>query len=489
MTKPKIALLIGRFQPFHFGHLYLIKKALAVSNHLIIGIGSSNRTDVKNPLSWGERKKMLKRAINKEKLDGKIKKIIPLRDFFNDKKWLNNVVGKTGGFDLVVGNNGWVNRIMKDGGKKVMRVPYYKRYLYEGEKIRKLMNDSKPWESRVPKYLVEELKKQMEKVKYKHIVIGGTFDHFHKGHEALIEKAVSSGNKVTIGVATKKIYEKKPFPETIERYETRKKSVINFLKKKNWLTRAKIISFSDFKAGADVRKDIDAIVVSRITHPNALKINNLRIKNNLNPLKIIIVDNVLAEDKGLLSSERIRAGEIGREGKNYSSFFKKKIFLPKNLREQLRKPLGKVFKNTAQILKFIRRSKPVLTIAVGDIISQELEKKQFIPDVKIIDFRSRRHVIPSLSRDLAKRRYINKHGSINPQSTKAINSAIKKFLSTKKAQTIIIFGEEDLLALPTIVLSPLNSLILYGQWRVGAIATQVDEGSKQKIVELLKKFK
>ena len=482
----KTALLIGRFQPFHFGHLYLIRRALAASDRLIIGIGSSNMTNVKNPLSWRLRKKMLERVIKEEKLDGKIKKIIPLKDFFNDEKWLNNVLKRTGGFDFAVGNNDWVNRIMKKGRKEVMTVPYYKRYLYEGEKIRGLISNAKPWESRVPGYLIGDIKRELEKIRYKHVIIGGTFDHFHQGHRILIEKAFKKGTRVTIGVATKKIFEKKFLSETIESYETRKKSVTDFLSNKDLLKRAKIISFSNFKANADIRTDIDAVVVSRITYGNALKINDLRAKNKLDHLNIIVIDNILAEDNKLLSSERIRAGEIGRDGENYLGRFKKTLLLPKSLRKNLRQPLGKVFKETGRLIKFVRRLNPVMTIAVGDIISQKIEQRQFIPDVKIIDFRSRRHSIYAPSSSTG--RTINRAGTVNSQSVKSIDSAIKKTLLTKKPKTVAILGEEDLLALPAIILAPLNSLVLYGQWNMGVVAVYVTEEIKYKIIKLLKKF-
>lgn len=484
----KTALLIGRFQPFHFGHLYLIKKALTVSDNLIIGIGSSNRTDVKNPLPWQMRRKMIEKVIKKEKLNGKITKIIPLKDFFHDEKWLNNVVKKTGGFDLVVGNNDWVNRIMRDGGKKVMRVPYYKRYLYEGEKIRRLMNENKEWRSRVPKYLAEDVKIIIDKIKCKHIVIGGTFDHFHRGHEELIKSAFKAGNRVTIGVATTKLYAKKPLSKSIETFETRKKSVIEFLKQKKWLPRSKIISFSEFTGGADKKKDIDAIVVSKMTLLNAIKINDLRVKNRLDPLKIIVIKDLLVRDGQLLSSERIRMGEINREGNVYRNYFRKTLFLPASLREELRKPLGTVFKRTGEIIKFSKAEKPIMTIAVGDIIALELEKKGFIPDVKIIDFRSRRRTLfykDSLPEGLS---LINKQGTINTQSVKAINSAIKKFLSNKKPQTVVVVGEEDLLALPAIMLSPLNSLILYGHWKLGVIGVKITEGAKKIASKIINKF-
>ncbi|MEK7177332.1 MAG: adenylyltransferase/cytidyltransferase family protein [Patescibacteria group bacterium] len=55
--KNKIALIVGRFQPFHKGHLFLIKKALEKADKIIVGIGSSNITDVNNPIDFETRKK------------------------------------------------------------------------------------------------------------------------------------------------------------------------------------------------------------------------------------------------------------------------------------------------------------------------------------------------------------------------------------------------------------------------------------------------
>ena len=148
--------------------------------------------------------------------------------------------------------------------------------------------------------------------------------------------------------------------------------------------------------------------------------------------------------------------------------------------------MGKVFKETGRLIKFVRRLNPVMTIAVGDIISQKIEQRQFIPDVKIIDFRSRRHSIYAPSSSTG--RTINRAGTVNSQSVKSIDSAIKKTLLTKKPKTVAILGEEDLLALPAIILAPLNSLVLYGQWNLGVVAVYVTEEIKDKIIKLLKKF-
>ena len=53
-------LYIGRFQPFHLGHLYLVKKALTEVDELIIGISFGDKKVLeKNPYSLEERIKMI----------------------------------------------------------------------------------------------------------------------------------------------------------------------------------------------------------------------------------------------------------------------------------------------------------------------------------------------------------------------------------------------------------------------------------------------
>jgi len=154
----KIGLLIGRFQPFHLGHLYLLKKSFEFIDKLVIGIGSASIYDKNNPLSSWQRRLILKKVIEKESLSEKIIKIVELEDFFNDENWLENVKKQVDRFNLVIGNNEWTNKIMEKAGYQVKRLPYYKRYLYEGWRIRKLVKNNKSWQDRVPDYLVSQLK-------------------------------------------------------------------------------------------------------------------------------------------------------------------------------------------------------------------------------------------------------------------------------------------------------------------------------------------
>ncbi|MBI4226030.1 adenylyltransferase/cytidyltransferase family protein [Candidatus Roizmanbacteria bacterium] len=154
MKKYKVGFLIGRFQPFHKGHLHLIKRSFRYIDTMVIGVGSVGKVDKDNFLTYEQRKEILQKVIAKERWKDKIGKVVPLKDFYNDKLWLNNSVKLAGKIDLVIGNNEWTNRIFEAAGFPILRLGFYKRYLYEGIKIRKLMKAQQRWENRVPGYII-----------------------------------------------------------------------------------------------------------------------------------------------------------------------------------------------------------------------------------------------------------------------------------------------------------------------------------------------
>ncbi len=39
-------------------------------------------------------------------------------------------------------------------------------------------------------------------MKYERVAVGGTFDHFHRGHEKLLNKAFEIGNYIMVGVTS-----------------------------------------------------------------------------------------------------------------------------------------------------------------------------------------------------------------------------------------------------------------------------------------------
>jgi bifunctional NMN adenylyltransferase/nudix hydrolase len=84
------AVLIGRFQPFHDGHLSLLRLALAHAPRVVVVIGSAHQArSPKNPFTWQERAQMVRRAVPQ---DARARILcVPARDHFDDARWLAEV--------------------------------------------------------------------------------------------------------------------------------------------------------------------------------------------------------------------------------------------------------------------------------------------------------------------------------------------------------------------------------------------------------------
>lgn len=159
MKRFSVGLIIGRFQPFHYGHSYLFKQASSVCENITISIGSSNRRNKENPFTYTQRKRMLEVFLEKEKMTGFVTKIFPLPDRKDDAAWLQHILQKAGRFDVVIGDNEWVNNIFENAEYKVMRIGYFKRDLYEGKKIRQLLTTHAFWKKLSPPYIIDMIPK------------------------------------------------------------------------------------------------------------------------------------------------------------------------------------------------------------------------------------------------------------------------------------------------------------------------------------------
>lgn len=146
---------------------------------------------------------------------------------------------------------------------------------------------------------------------YKKIAVGGTFDKFHRGHKVLIKTAFDMADEVLIGITSDSFASNKN--HDIEPCNLRVSKLRKFVNKFNKPYTIKEIF--DVYGTADRDPDLDAIVVSEETEKSADIINQERRKNNLNPLDVIVISWVLAEDSYPISSTRIRKKEIDLSGK------------------------------------------------------------------------------------------------------------------------------------------------------------------------------
>jgi pantetheine-phosphate adenylyltransferase len=150
--------------------------------------------------------------------------------------------------------------------------------------------------------------------RFKEVAIGGTFDVLHRGHKILLRTAFRAGDRVLIGLSGNGFVRRLVKNHRVDPYPKRKRELVSFLKKERLLDRAKIIPLDDPYGPTINDSIVRALVVSRMTKKMANKINTIRRRRGLKPLSVVSIGMVVAEDFEPISSTRIRAGEINREG-------------------------------------------------------------------------------------------------------------------------------------------------------------------------------
>ena len=151
-------LLIGRFQPFHLGHLSAVKFALTQVENLYIGIGSSNRYNEKrNPFSAEERKEMIESSVDGSDL--KKCKIYFVPDVNDHGKWTYHVDSIIPKYDVVFSNDDFTHELYKKRGIKVISVPLKQREILSGTDIRQKIATGQIWKDFVPEGTAKVLAK------------------------------------------------------------------------------------------------------------------------------------------------------------------------------------------------------------------------------------------------------------------------------------------------------------------------------------------
>lgn len=399
---------------------------------------------------------------------------------------------------------------------------------------------------------------------FHHAAVGGTFDHLHIGHKTLLHKAFSCARLVSLGITSDIMLYDKQFSDGLEPYAVRRRQVTAYLKEMNWFHRARFHTLMDIYGITDREKTLDALVVTEEVMKNAQAINEKREKNGLIPLQIITVPLVKGPDGNIITSTHIRKGEINRQGYSYVSLFegKDRYFITDELRQELKKPMGRVYKNKTLKVKneqldcggrdtdhcsvhfTVRRgvffpvyhtmpyqsqpwhipcpqhgtsyyiekrsfiaaeknnycsvfpnffpSHSGIIIAVGDVVTMQLRQQGRGADIEIVDFKTRRRKISQaqIQTYLEDAHALqNDPGSLYCNTVMKLFEKIDTFLATGERQQLVIKGEEDLLTIPAILLSPLGSTVVYGQMDEGMVVVAVTEQMKEAVKGVLSRFR
>lgn len=151
-------LLVGRFQPFHFGHLKLLKQAEKIGD-VIIALGSANESGTqKNPMTASERRECIERVLSDKNFEAEF---VELPDFHDNDKWTDYLLSKISDFDVAISGNELVRRLLRDRGYDA-REPEFLRdtWKYNGTYVRETIAKGGDYESLVPEAVAKFLKEQ-----------------------------------------------------------------------------------------------------------------------------------------------------------------------------------------------------------------------------------------------------------------------------------------------------------------------------------------
>ncbi len=153
-------LFVGRFQPFHKGHLATVKFALAKVDQLVIVVGSAQKShEPRNPFTAGERIKMIKESLDSdEKIDTSKILIIPVPDVDVHSLWTRQVDMLVPKYDVVFANDPFTLMLFRERGIKTVEAPLLDRTEMQATEIRNRMIMGGKWESLVPAQVAKIIK-------------------------------------------------------------------------------------------------------------------------------------------------------------------------------------------------------------------------------------------------------------------------------------------------------------------------------------------
>ncbi len=152
---PVRALVVGRFQPLHKGHVALVTRALEDCQSVVVGIGSATaKPSLRNPFSAAERREMVAACFPADVASGRLA-ILDVPDIHNPPRWAAHVLAITGPVDRVFGNDDETLALFEMANLPVMRPGLVDRAKYEARAIRvQLAEDDPAWRKAVPAAIV-----------------------------------------------------------------------------------------------------------------------------------------------------------------------------------------------------------------------------------------------------------------------------------------------------------------------------------------------
>jgi nicotinamide-nucleotide adenylyltransferase len=150
------AVFVGRFQPFHKGHLKVVERySDKYEVEVVIADAGSRTRD--NPLGPEERRDIIEQCIDHE--------VRVQQDFpDNDGKWAEQLVNMTGA-DSVITRNDWTRKaVAQNTDVEIIEQELHRRSMYSGTEVRTRIRSGDEWRYLVPQCCVDEIEKNLDKI-------------------------------------------------------------------------------------------------------------------------------------------------------------------------------------------------------------------------------------------------------------------------------------------------------------------------------------
>ena len=151
-------LVVGRFQPFHLGHLDLVKQILTECDEVIVAITSSQFNYLeKDPFTSGERIEMIYNSLKESSIDLSKCHLIALENQQNISTWASYLKASLPQFDKVYSGNDYVSMLLSDSKISVSKPDFLDRNRLNATRIRSMIINDENWKECVPNAVFEFL--------------------------------------------------------------------------------------------------------------------------------------------------------------------------------------------------------------------------------------------------------------------------------------------------------------------------------------------
>jgi nicotinamide-nucleotide adenylyltransferase len=146
--------MVARWRPVHLGHAPVLRALCDRASEALIGIGSSNRYDLRNPFTLEETIDMIRLVL----AERQNYTLVPVPDLDDGPRWRIMVIDLFGSLDLFVTDNPYVSSLL-DQDYRIIRpvtlVSEDEKIAIDGSLVRREMAQGSGWQDLVPQEVAD----------------------------------------------------------------------------------------------------------------------------------------------------------------------------------------------------------------------------------------------------------------------------------------------------------------------------------------------